>query len=64
MTKSGDKVSVFWGDLKPVKDLDITEYKDACEEDDLSNISYGYLNELFPDKNIIGADTFAVDTVQ
>ena len=63
LTMAKDKVSVFWGDLKPVKDIDISEYKDACEEDDLSNISYGYLNELFPDKNIIEADTTAVDTV-
>lgn len=30
---------------------------------DISNISYGYLNELFPDKNKIDADTVEVDTV-
>lgn len=29
-----DNVFVQWGDLKPAKDIDISEYEDACEEDD------------------------------
>lgn len=58
-----DYVIVTWGRLKDPKDIDIEEYKDANEEDDPSKISYGYLNDLFPDKNIIEMDTMAVDTV-
>lgn len=66
LTLAKDNVQVTWGDILPVKDLDISEYKDACEEDDLSNISYGYLNDLFPDKMAVdstAADTLAVDTL-
>lgn len=44
-----DHIEISWGILTPVKDIDLSEYKDACEEDDPSNISYGYLNDLFPD---------------
>lgn len=62
LTMKKDRVSILWGDIKPVQDLDISKYEDACEEDDLSNISYGYLNELFPDKNTIEADTVAADS--
>lgn len=35
-------------------------YKDACEEDDPSNVSYGYLNDLFSEE--VAADTAEVDT--
>lgn len=62
---SKDNVEITWGDILPVKDLDISKYKDACEEDDLSNISYGYLNDLFPDKMAVDSaevDSVAVDT--
>ena len=55
-----DKVSVFWGQLKAAKDIDISKYKDACEEDDLNNISYGYLNDLFSDE--VAADTAVVES--
>ena len=58
-----DMVIVSWGGLKDPKDIDIEEFKDASEEDDPSNISYGYLNNLFPDKNIIEVDSMVVDTV-
>lgn len=57
-----DMVIVSWGGLKDPKDIDIEEFKDASEEDDPSNISYGYLNNLFPDKNIIEVDTMVADT--
>ena len=62
LTIGKDRVGIAWGDIKPIQDLDIGEFEDACEEDDLSNISYGYLNELFPDKNTIEADTIAADS--
>lgn len=59
-----DNVAIYWGDLKPAKDIDISEYKDACEEDDPNSISYGYLNDLFPDAiDSTAVDTMAVDTV-
>lgn len=60
ITKDKDNVSIYWGDLKPVKELDISKYKDIKEEEDVSNISYGYLNDLFPD--VIEADTTVADT--
>ena len=60
ITMEKDKVSVFWGQLKAAKDIDISKYKDAGEEDDLNNISYGYLNDLFSDE--VAADTAEVDT--
>ncbi len=56
-----DNVVVYWGDLKPAKDIDISEYKDACEEDDPGSISYGYLNSLFPDvEEVTNSDTVAL----
>lgn len=61
ISRDKDNIQAFWGDLKPVKDLDISEFKEIKEEDDLSNISYGYLNDLFPDE--IAVDTTGVDTV-
>lgn len=61
-----DHVSVSWGDLKAVKDIDISKYKDVSEEDDPSSISYGYLNGLFPNGSVDAdstvADTTAVDS--
>ena len=60
ITMEKDKVSVFWGQLKAAKDIDISKYKDACEEDDLNNISYGYLNDLFSDE--VAADTAVVES--
>ncbi len=56
LTLAKDNVRVTWGDILPVKDLDISKYKDACEEDDLSNISYGYLNDQ------LNEDSTAVDS--
>lgn len=56
-----DHVLLMWGDLKPVKDIKIDEYKDVDEEDNLSTVSYGYLNSLFPDKTEM-ADTLVADT--
>jgi hypothetical protein len=44
-------VSVIWGELAEAKDIDIDKYKDAVEEGDDNSISYGYLNDLFPDEN-------------
>lgn len=61
ITKDKDNVAVYWGDLKPVKDIDISKFKDIKEEDDISNMSYGYLNELFPD--VVEVDTTEVDSV-
>lgn len=46
--------------MKAAKDIDISKYKDACEEDDLNNISYGYLNDLFSDE--VAADTAVVES--
>lgn len=58
-----DKNSVwaYWGKLKAANDIDIDIYKDAVEEDSEANVSYGYLNDLFPDEQ---TDTLAVDTVE
>lgn len=60
VTMKKDKVTVYWGQLKAVKDIDISIYKDACEEDDPKDISYGYLNDLFSDE--VAADTTEADT--
>lgn len=63
ITMDKDHVTAYWGSgLKSAKEIDIDKFKDTVEEDDASNISYGYLNDLFPDKVI--ADTTAVDTVE
>lgn len=57
-----DNVFVYWGtSLKDAKDIDIDKFKDASEEDNPSNVSYGYLNSLFPDE--VEVDTVAVDTL-
>ena len=61
IAKDKDNVAVWWGDLISVKDIDISKYKDIKEEDDdMSQISYGYLHDLFPD--VMEADTTAVDS--
>ena len=60
VTMEKDKVTIYWGQLKAVKDIDISIYKDACEEDDPKDISYGYLNDLFSDE--VAADTTEADT--
>ena len=60
ITMEKDKVSAFWGNLKAAKDIDISKFKDACEEDDPNNIGYGYLNDLFSEE--AAADTTEVDT--
>ncbi len=63
-----DHVSVSWGALKAVNDIDISKYKDVTEEDDPSSIYYGYLNGLFPngaadaDSTVAAVDTLAVDS--
>lgn len=60
------QVISFWGNLAPANEIDITKYKDAVEEDDLSDVKYGYLNDLFPDKipvndvNSVDSDSVAV----
>ena len=58
-----DHVSVIWGDIKPIKDIDISKYKDISEEDDPFNISYGYLNGLF-ENNSVDADSVEVDSTE
>jgi hypothetical protein len=62
-----DHVSVSWGNIRPVKDIDISKYEDVSEEDDPSYVSYGYLNGLFPntsaDADTVAVDTTAVDSV-
>lgn len=55
-----DKVSAYWGDLKPVKDIDIDKYKDVEEEGASDDSSYGYLNNDFADEEAV--DTAALDT--
>ena len=59
---SKDHVSVIWGDIKPVKDINIDEYKDVVEEDSSDDSSYGYLNNDFADEDAAEVDTTAVDT--
>lgn len=54
-----DKVSAYWGDLKPVKDIDIDKYKDVEEEGSVDDSSYGYLNNDFADD--VTVDSAAVD---
>ena len=58
--------SVSWGNIRPIKDIDISKYEDVSEEDDPSYVSYGYLNGLFPntsaDADTVAVDTTAVDT--
>ena len=45
-----DNVVAFWGSgLKDFDQIDITEYENVSEDDDMSKISFGYLNRLFPD---------------
>lgn len=75
MTKAGHtafaylekkEVVLMFGDLGSASNLVIDKYKDAVEEGEDSNISYGYLNNLFPDKQVVDAsevDTVSVDTV-
>lgn len=61
-----DNVMAYWGNsLKPAKEIDIDKFKDTVEDNDDSSISYGYLNDLFPDKNSVEeiTDTAVVDTV-
>ena len=66
ITMDKDNVAAYWGDLKPVNEIDISKYKDIKEEDDMSSLSYGNLNDLFPDNieiDPLAVDTTAVDTV-
>lgn len=62
-----DNVAVNWGKLKPIKDIDISEYKDVVEEGEDVMPSLGYLNRLFPDEKAVSGgeqvDTVEVDTV-
>ena len=62
-----DHVSVSWGNIRSVKDIDISKYEDVSEKDDPSYVSYGYLNRLFPDTSVdansVAADTTDVDTI-
>lgn len=60
-----DSVVSTWGNLKDPNEIDIDEYKDVSEEYDESNISFGYLNGLFPDevRSEAAVDSVAVDVV-
>lgn len=61
-------VSVAWGNLNAVKDLDIEKFKDVSEEYDASNVNYDYLHYLFfpdnkkTDDSQAVADSTAVDS--
>lgn len=60
-----DNVMAYWGSgLKSAKEIDIDKFKDIVEEDDDTNVTYGYLNDLFPDETAVEeiADSVAVDT--
>lgn len=54
-------VYISWGYLKPVKELDISRYEGIEEEYDLGNISYEYLNDLFPDMNYTSVITDSIE---
>ncbi len=55
------KVVLLFGNLGDTSSLVIDKYKDAVEDGEDNNVSYGYLNNLFPDKQVV--DTVEVDTV-
>ena len=61
-----ENVAAFWGSgLKDFDQIDITEYENVSEEDDMSKISFGYLNKLFPDNikdSELDVDTVTVDS--
>lgn len=54
---SKDHVLASWGNLKDAAEINIDEYKDASEEDDIFKISLGYLNELFPDVSLTNSSS-------
>ena len=54
------KVVLLFGNLGDANSLVIDKYKDATEDGEDSDVSYGYLNNLFPDEQVV--DTAAVDT--
>ena len=54
------KVVLLFGNLGDANSLVIDKYKDATEDGEDSDVSYGYLNKLFPDEQVV--DTAAVDT--
>ena len=54
------KVVLLFGNLGDANSLVIDKYKDATEDGENSDVSYGYLNNLFPDEQVV--DTAAVDT--
>lgn len=59
-------VVLMYGNLGDASKLVIDKYMDAVEDGEDSNISYGYLNNLFPDKQVADTvevvDSVAVDT--
>ncbi|MGI6224480.1 MAG: WG repeat-containing protein [Prevotella sp.] len=59
-----DAVKVSWGEIGSINDIDISKYKDITEEDNSSNLSYGYLNGLFPNQNQDNSDTMAADSTE
>lgn len=54
------KVVLLFGNLGDANSLVVDKYKDATEDGEDSDVSYGYLNNLFPDEQVV--DTAAVDT--
>ena len=54
------KVVLLFGNLGDANSLVIDKYKDATEDGEDSDVSYGYLNNLFPDEQVV--DTAAVYT--
>ena len=54
------KVVLLFGNLGDANSLVIDKYKDATEDGEDRDVSYGYLNNLFPDEQVV--DTAAVDT--
>lgn len=58
-----ESVGATWGNLIPANEIDIDQYKDATEEGSEDSISYGYLNNLFPDRGHTEVDdSVAVDS--
>ena len=66
-----ENVFAMWGSgIKDFDQIDIAEFENVSEEDDMSKISFGYLNKLFPDNikdseldidTVAAIDTAAVD---
>ena len=61
-----ENVFALWGSgLQDFDKIDITEFENVSEEEDMSKISFGYLNKLFPDNikdSELDVDTVTVDT--